>query len=64
LFIQAVEQAIIGKEKDAMATLEQVIRLQPNYAAAFFARAQLRDLQGAMADYDQAIRINPNFADA
>jgi tetratricopeptide (TPR) repeat protein len=66
LFIQAAEQIIADNHKAARATLEQVIRLQPNYAAAYLARAEVkshgRDIKGQIADLDRAIRLNPNFA--
>jgi tetratricopeptide (TPR) repeat protein len=62
LFIQAVEQIIADNNNGAMTTLEQVLRLQPNYAAAYYVRAWLKDSKGALTDLDQAIRLNPNSA--
>jgi tetratricopeptide (TPR) repeat protein len=67
LFIQAVDHAITGKAKEASLSIDQVIRLQPNYAAAYFIRGGFRqvdnDQRGAIADYDQAIRLNFKNAD-
>jgi tetratricopeptide (TPR) repeat protein len=64
LVIQAADQLIVGKPKEALATMEQAIRLQPNYASAYIARgvfrSEVKDYRGAIADYDQAIRLNPN----
>ena len=46
----------------------EAIRLKPDYADAFFNRADAReakgDLEGAIQDYDQAIRHKPDDADA
>jgi tetratricopeptide (TPR) repeat protein len=68
LFIQAVDHAITGKAKEASLSIDQVIRLQPNYAAAYFVRGGFRqvnnDMKGAITDYDQVIRFNPNYVDA
>jgi tetratricopeptide (TPR) repeat protein/S1-C subfamily serine protease len=66
LLIQAVEQAQARNEQAALTTISQAIRLQPNYAGAYFTRAQFRhragDKQGAMKDYTEAIRLNPKDA--
>jgi hypothetical protein len=38
LLIQAIDQIIADKPKEAMSLLAQEILLQPNYAAAYVAR--------------------------
>jgi tetratricopeptide (TPR) repeat protein len=64
LVIQGADQLIAGKPKEALTTIEQAIRLQPNYASAYIARgiflAEVKDYRGAITDYDQAIRLNSN----
>jgi tetratricopeptide (TPR) repeat protein/V8-like Glu-specific endopeptidase len=65
LFIQAVDQVVAGRFKEAITLAERIIRLQPNYAAAYFLRGTLRppsDPRSLVADYNQVIRLNPNFA--
>jgi tetratricopeptide (TPR) repeat protein len=66
LLIQSVEQVQAGNRQAALTTISQAIRLQPNYAGAYFARAIFRndsgDKQGAVEDYNEAIRLNPQFA--
>jgi tetratricopeptide (TPR) repeat protein len=64
--IQSVDQMIAGNPQGSMITLEEAIRLQPNYAAAYFIRANWKesnnDIKGQITDLDQAIRLNPSFA--
>ena len=47
---------------------DQAIRLNPNFALAFYNRGNAYDGKGqpdrAIGDYDQAIRLNPNYAKA
>jgi tetratricopeptide (TPR) repeat protein len=66
--IQAIEQGLAGSGQSAFTTINQAIRLQPNYAGAYFIRATVRhtsgDKQGALKDYSEAIRLNPQFATA
>jgi tetratricopeptide (TPR) repeat protein len=68
LLIQAVEQAQASKGQQGLRMINQAIRLQPNYAGAYFVRATFRrsfgDKQGAIKDYTEVIRLNPQFADA
>jgi tetratricopeptide (TPR) repeat protein len=64
LVIQAADQLIAGKMQEALTTVEEAIRSQPNYASAYLARgifrAEAEDFRGAIPDYDQAIRLNPD----
>jgi len=57
-----------GDFQGAIADYTQAIRIDPNYADAYYnrgkAKSELKDYQGAIADYTQAIRINPNDAAA
>jgi Flp pilus assembly protein TadD len=52
----------------AIAELNEAIRLKPDLARAYNARAyaflRLRNYQSAMADCDQAIRIDPKYVNA
>lgn len=50
------------------ADLDEVIRLAPDFAYAYFNRGALfagvKDYKSAIADYDRAIRLTPDFAEA
>ncbi|MGB7417200.1 MAG: trypsin-like peptidase domain-containing protein [Thermosynechococcaceae cyanobacterium] len=67
-FLQA--QAKIDREDygGAIATLDQAIRLNANYSAAYalrgFAQARLGKASAALADSEQAIRLDPKTARA
>ena len=51
-----------------MRDYDQVIRLAPDFAFAYFNRGNLRctgrDFRAAIADYDEAIRRDPELAEA
>ncbi|NMG09484.1 tetratricopeptide repeat-containing serine protease family protein [Brasilonema sp. UFV-L1] len=67
-FIQAGDKYYKNNYKGAIADLSEAIRLNPNYALAYYNRGNVRrelgDKQAAIADYNQALRINPNYTDA
>lgn len=48
--------------------LDKVVELMPDFAYAFYNRAnlllELNDFKGAVVDYSEAININPQFAEA
>jgi tetratricopeptide (TPR) repeat protein len=49
----------------ARTAFTQAIRLNPNYAQAYFYRGNVgKDEQEAIKDYTEAIRLNPNYAEA
>jgi S1-C subfamily serine protease/regulator of sirC expression with transglutaminase-like and TPR domain len=66
-FVQGIQDVfayVADRRIQAIAAYTEAIRLQPDYASAYFARASaraVRDPQGALEDYNQAIRLNPNF---
>jgi tetratricopeptide (TPR) repeat protein len=53
---------------EALLNLNKALELDPNYAQAYFVRANIKDAfddrHGAMKDYNLAIEKNPKFADA
>jgi tetratricopeptide (TPR) repeat protein len=57
-----------GRYQEAIAELTEAIRLAPDFALAFNARAfalmMLHEYARAIQDLDQAIRINPNYQNA
>jgi tetratricopeptide (TPR) repeat protein len=68
LLIQAVEQAIAGETQGALTSINQAIRLRPNYAGAYFVRANFHGLLGnkqrTLTDLNEAIRLNPQYTEA
>lgn len=67
-FSQAYDKQQAGDTEGAIADYTEAIRLNPNFATAFFNRGLIRreknNFDGAIADYTEAIRLNPNFAEA
>ena len=61
---------LLEKEEyvEALVNLNEAIELDPNYAAAYYLRGNIKDnfedRHGAMKDYNLAIEKNPKFADA
>lgn len=57
-----------GNYSDAIDDLTEAIRLNPQYAAAYYNRGLAYhakgDLDREIADYDSAIRLNPQYTDA
>ena len=53
---------------EALLNLNKAIEVDPNYAAAYYLRANIKDnfddRHGAMKDYNIAVEKNPKFADA
>ncbi len=63
------ERAVYASDPNEKIDLyDQAIRLNPDFADAFFHRGTARkangDLEGAHQDYNEAIRLEPNFAKA
>jgi tetratricopeptide (TPR) repeat protein len=61
LLLRSWEQEIAGDRKAALASLDQAIRLKPDYGSAYLQRAHLktkpgrtRNLKEAMSDYERA----------
>ncbi|MBD1899101.1 tetratricopeptide repeat protein [Trichocoleus sp. DQ-A3] len=65
-FKRGVYEVLSGDYPEAIADLNQAIRLNPDNAQAYtnqgLARAALGDTQGAIADFSQAIEIDPSLA--
>ena len=57
-----------GKSEKALSAYDTAIRLQPDYAAVYNNRGNIKSGLGshdaALDDYDEAIRLNPNFMNA
>jgi tetratricopeptide (TPR) repeat protein len=53
---------------EALINLNKALELDPNYASAYFVRANIKDAfddrHGAMKDYNMAVEKNSKFADA
>jgi tetratricopeptide (TPR) repeat protein len=58
----------LKRYEEALTAYEQAIRLDPNYALAYYNRGialnELKRYEEALSAYEQAIRLNPNHADA
>jgi tetratricopeptide (TPR) repeat protein len=65
---QAISCALEGRLEEAVACLEEVLRLQPDSAGARNNLGNVLSLQGkqdeAVASYQQALCLNPDFAEA
>ena len=63
-----LEKAQRGDKPGAIEEFNQAIQINPNYAKAYYERADARyhiaDYEGAIEDSTQAIKINPNYAEA
>jgi len=61
---QFAQQYHAGQYQEALASLDQVIKLQPDYHLAWYNRgnvlSNLGQYQKALASYDQAIKLQPN----
>ncbi|MFM6045103.1 MAG: tetratricopeptide repeat protein [Dolichospermum sp.] len=59
---------LLGRYKVAIAEYTQAIKIDPNYAEAYYnrgkSREKLGDYEGAIVDYTQVIKIDPNYIDA
>ena len=57
-----------GKAEKALSAYDTAIRLQPDYAAVYNNRGNIKNELGsrdaALDDYDTAIRLNPHFPEA
>jgi tetratricopeptide (TPR) repeat protein len=66
-FVDPGTNVIAGKQQ-ALAEFSAAIRLNPQYATAYFSRAyiqeQLQKFPQALSDYNQAIAIDPKFLSA
>ena len=65
--MEKAEKAIKNKDYDAaLAFYSEVIRLEPNYAPAYFTTAQLLRVKEvydlALANYEKALAISPDFS--
>jgi len=58
----------LKRYEEALAAYEQAIRLDPNYAKAYYnigvALYDLKRYEEALAAFEQAIRLDPDYADA
>ena len=57
-----------GKQDEAIAHLDEALRIKPGYAQAYFNRGNAYGVQGkvdqAIADYREAIRYKPDYEQA
>jgi tetratricopeptide (TPR) repeat protein len=63
-YIEPGNDRVVGT-KQAIQELTTAIKLNPQYASAYFvrgfARSQIQDYRGAIGDYSKAIELNPKF---
>jgi tetratricopeptide (TPR) repeat protein len=65
LFIRGTLHYTQSDQRAALSDYSNVIRLAPDYAPAYYGRANLRaetgDVKGALTDYTQALQLSPNY---
>ena len=62
------EEVLKGGHEAAIAEYDEAIRLEPDYAVAYYSRGNAKALlwqpEAAIVDYDKAIRLKPSYAEA